>query len=143
MNNDARTLEQLKQVDLFSSLSGRTLKRVLEAGRPVTHQAGKVIVEEGDGSIAFHLVIAGSAAVDVGGSARPPIGIGGYFGEVALLDGKPRTATVTAGPDGLVTFLIRRSDFLELLDKHPEMHRPIIEVLCQRLRDEQAGSHAR
>lgn len=136
MNHDARTLELLTQVDLFATLPARTLRRILASGRPVPHAAGKVVLAEGDGSLAFHLIIAGSAHVDVAGAPRRPLGIGDHFGEIALLDGKPRTATVTAGPDGLVTFYLRRFDFLELLDKHPEMYRAIIEVLCRRIREE-------
>lgn len=140
MNEYERTLQQMKNVDLFATLSERTLKRIIDAGRSVTHPAGKVIVSEGDGSIGFHLVVAGSALVDVAGATRTSLGLGDYFGEIALLDGKPRTATVTANSGGVDTLFIRSVDFLELLEKHPEMYKPIVAVLCRRIRDERGQS---
>jgi CRP/FNR family cyclic AMP-dependent transcriptional regulator len=134
MTDDEQILDQLTAVDLFGGLSGRDVKRLAASGRRVEHRAGHEIVSEGGGSAGFHLIVDGSASVAVGGKPRPELGPGQYFGEISLLDGKPRTATVVAGPDGIVTFSLTAFDFHALLDKHPELSRPIIEGLCARLR---------
>jgi CRP/FNR family cyclic AMP-dependent transcriptional regulator len=140
MTDDEQVLDQLKAVDLFATLAGRDLKRVAASGRRVEHAAGHEIVSEGGGSAGFHLVVGGSASVEVGGKKRPELGPGQYFGEISLLDGKPRTATVVAGPNGIVTFSLSAVDFNGLLEKHPELSKPIIVGLCARLRAAEAAS---
>lgn len=139
MAADPNISKHLKAVDLFAGLSDRNLKRVVEAGRAVTHNPAHVVIAEGSGSLAFHLILEGTAQVDVSGSQREALSPGAYFGELALLDGKPRSATITAGPEGLTAFVLDGSDFSRLLEAHPEMNRPIIEGLCARLREERAG----
>ncbi len=130
---------QLKAVPFLSSLSSRDLKHVAELGRTVTHAAGREVVVEGSGSVGFHLVLGGSAEVDVHGAARPPMTVGEHFGEISMLDGKPRTASVKAGPDGLTTFAITAWAFSGLVKKHPEMLEPIVQTLCARLRSSEAS----
>ncbi len=134
MTSDDQILDQLKAVDLFASLSGRDLKRLAASGRRVDHAAGHEIVSEGGGSAGFHLIVGGSASVEVGGKQRPELGPGKYFGEISLLDAKPRTATVVAGAAGVVTFSLTAIDFNGLLEKHPELSKAIIVGLCARLR---------
>lgn len=134
MSGSTEIVDQLTAVDLFTSLSARELKSVASAGRRVEHAAGKEIVTEGGGSVGFHLVLEGEAEVQVGGAARPPLHVGQYFGEISLLDGKPRTASVTAGPQGVVTWSLTSWDFHGLLEKYPSMTKAIITGLCARLR---------
>lgn len=126
--------DRLRAVDLFSTLSGRELKHLAGAGRTVVHRAGDEVVSEGNEGVGFHLILEGEACIDVGGETRPNLQVGEYFGEVSVLDGKPRTASVRAGDDGLSTFSITSWKFSGLLDKNPEMAKPIIAGLCARLR---------
>lgn len=136
--------EQLGTVELFAALSPRDLRGVAAAGRRVEHAPGHEVLVEGGGSVGFHLVLEGEALVEVGGDDRPSLTRGDSFGEISVLDGRPRTASVTAGPAGLVTFAITAWAFASLLDKHPEVARAVIRELCARLRSvEQAAVRAR
>ena len=136
--------EHLKDVELFASLSPRDLRGVAAAGRLVTHAPGHEVVVEGGGSVGFHLVVDGEALVEVGGDNRPSLTRGDCFGEISVLDGLPRSASVTAGPQGLTTFAITAWSFGALLDKQPQVARAVITDLCARLRSvEQAAVRAR
>jgi CRP/FNR family transcriptional regulator, cyclic AMP receptor protein len=132
--------ERLGGVDLFSGLSRRDLDRIARSGRTVDHEPDKEIVTEGRDGIAFHLVLTGSADVEIGGQHRRQLGADDYFGEISLLDGKPRTATVRAGRDGLRTFAITSWDFHSLLREKPQIAQELLVTLCARLRDAEASA---
>ena len=136
----ATITERLSQVDLFSGLSQRNLARIARSGREVDHKPGKDVVTQGRGGIAFHLVLGGSADLEIGGQLRKRLDAGDYFGEISLLDGKPRTATVRAGGDGLRTFAITAWEFQALLKEQPRIARALLVTLCARIRDTQEAS---
>jgi len=140
MADNADTVDRLRQVDLFSSLSGRQLKHLASVGQVLRHDPGYDVVIEGHGGVGFHLILSGEATVQVGGAARPALGPGEYFGEISVLDGHPRSATVTAGDAGLETFSLSAWQFAALLEKNPEMAMPIITGLCARLRAVEAAA---
>jgi len=133
MAADPAIVEALGKTDLFGSMSPRALKQVAGVAREVRHQDGKEITAEGAGGIGFHLITDGSAAVVVHGDARPDLGPGDYFGEISLIDGKPRSATVTAKGD-LTTISLVSWDFTPLLDKEPEVSKALLMVMCARVR---------
>ncbi len=132
--------ERLGRVDLFSGLSHRDLDRLARSGRTVDHDPDKEIVTEGRDGLSFHLVLGGSADVEIGGRHRRRLGTDDYFGEISLLDGKPRTATVRAGSDGLQTFAITSWDFHSLLRERPQVAQELLVTLCARLRDAEASA---
>lgn len=135
--------EELARVDLFSSLSRRDLARIARLGQAVDHPPGKAVVAEGRRGIAFHLILEGSADVEIGGRPRGRLGAGDYFGEISLLDGKPRMATVRAGTDGLRTFAVTAWEFRSLLDERPQVARALLLTLCARLRNAEAAAKSR
>ena len=105
----------------------------LGGSRPVDHAAGKEITEEGGSATGFHLIRTGTASVTVGGQPRAGLGPGQYFGEISLIDGKPRSATVTAdGP--LQTISLASWSFKPILDEQPGVARALLVVMCERLR---------
>src|SRR6476469_10980782 len=109
--SDRRSPEDLlAQVDLFSGLSRRQMRTLLDHGRTVAHETGHEIASEGSGSLAFHLVLDGAASVTVGDSQVRTLGTGDYFGEISLIDGRPRSATVTA-TEPTTTLAIPHQDF--------------------------------
>lgn len=124
----------LAGTDLFAGVSGRTLKKLAANGQIVDHVAGHELISQGGDGVAFHLVLDGEILIDVGGQERPSLGVGEYFGEISLLDGKPRTATAKAGPAGARTWALTTWKFRPLLEEHPEMCRPLLATLCARLR---------
>jgi CRP/FNR family transcriptional regulator, cyclic AMP receptor protein len=130
----------LSQIDLFHDMSVKALRRLVGSGREVLHQDGHRVIGEGsDLAVAFHVVLEGQAIVTSVGMPRRTMGPGDHFGEISLIDGQPRSATVVAqGP--LRTFAIPRDAFQLLLDDHPEVARGLLLVLCRRLRQIEASA---
>jgi CRP/FNR family cyclic AMP-dependent transcriptional regulator len=89
-------IAKLAGVPLFSACSKGELALIARAAKEVSHEAGTVLAREGEGGIGLFLILEGKARVTVGGRPRAELGSGDFFGEIALLDGGPRTATVTA-----------------------------------------------
>jgi CRP-like cAMP-binding protein len=133
MAADTTVVEALAGTDLFGSLSSKALKRVAGTAKTVRHAAGKHVTEEGGRGVGFHLIVEGTASVSVGGSRRPDLGPGDYFGEISLIDGKPRSASVTAETD-LVTISLVSWAFSPLLSEEPELAKALLLVMCARLR---------
>jgi CRP/FNR family transcriptional regulator, cyclic AMP receptor protein len=131
-------VERLAKVDLFTGFSRKSMVKLSRSGREVQHEPGHEIASEGGGAAGFHLILAGEARVEVGGVARRELGPGDHFGEISLVDGKPRSATVRAGDDGLRTFAIPVWEFRSLLEEHPEMTRALLDNLCARIRSVEA-----
>ena len=123
----------LAAVPLFAGLPSRHLSAVAKLAREVRHEEGTEIAAQGRGALAFHVITDGTATVSVNGTLRRTLGAGEYFGEISLLDGEPRSATVTAGP-GLTTLALTRTDFLRLVDSEPTLARALIVALCGRIR---------
>jgi CRP-like cAMP-binding protein len=127
----------LAEIDLFSGLSSRQLTKVVKSARTVNHEAGRQIAAEGLGALAFHLVIEGTAKVSIGGREVRTLGPGDYFGEISMIDGRPRSATVeSVGP--LVTLAISHLDFLALVEAEPAFARGLLNTLCSRIREAEA-----
>lgn len=135
MSYDATsTVAMLAKVDLFSGLSGRQLRKLEKLTRSVDHSSGQTVATEGHGPLAFHLIAGGTASVSVQGSEVRSLGAGDYFGEISAIDGKPRSATITA-TSALKTLAIPHHEFDRLLSDEPEFAHTILLVLCSRLRD--------
>ncbi len=129
--------EMLAAVDLFTGLTRRQLRKLLDRGRRVPHEKGKQVATEGLGSLAFHLILEGHASVSVAGSEVRTLGSGDYFGEISMIDGRPRSATVTAADD-MTTLAIPHQEFERLLADEPDFARALLKTLCARVRDAEA-----
>ena len=113
-----RKLEQLAQVQMFSSLNKKELRLIAKTAEVVTVKAGTEIVTEGTIGHEFYLVLSGRATVRRNGRKVATLGPGRYFGELALLDRGRRSATVVADTDMEVAVLGQR-EFLGVLDEVP------------------------
>ena len=135
MTDDAM-LEQLRAVPLFAGLKDRQLKDLLGRTRVVEHTAGE-IVEEGTKGVGFHLILDGTVTVLQHGKVRRTLGPGDYFGEISLIDGKPRSASIR--PEGAVTTLsLTAWNFQPLLEKHPQLNHELLLGLCAHVREAEA-----
>ncbi len=132
---DANEIQaRLAPIDLFQGLSKRALKQLVRSGRQTEHPDGHEVITEGAGAIGFHLIVAGTARVTSGGSVRRELGTGDYFGEISVIDGQPRTASVEA-VGSLRTFVIYPHVFNSLLDDNPVFARRVLLLMCKRLRE--------
>jgi CRP/FNR family cyclic AMP-dependent transcriptional regulator len=127
-------LQMLKSVSLFEGLTNKELEAVLRAGKDVTHEAGDAIVEQGKRGVGFHLITDGKARVLVRGRTQAHLKPGDYFGEMSLLDGQPRSATVRAETE-VRTLSLASWDFLPIVDRHPSIARKMLLEMSRRLRE--------
>jgi CRP-like cAMP-binding protein len=130
----ARRIELLGRMPLFTACSQRELGQVAALTVPAELKKGTVMTREGAaGGLAF-IIATGRAEVSRGGKRLARLGPGDVVGELSLIDGEPRSATVTAVSDLEVLELDRR-DLLKLMRKAPSVVRKLLESLAQRLRE--------
>jgi CRP/FNR family cyclic AMP-dependent transcriptional regulator len=124
---------------MFCNLSNRHLNEVAKYADQSSVKAGKVLAEEGHLGWEFVFILEGKARVEKGGKVINRLASGDFFGEVSLIDGGPRTATVIAETD--MTLLVVNSQSLDhLLDTVPGLQKKILISLCQYFRRAEAGS---
>ena len=131
----------LASVPLFAGLSHRHLKGIAALGKVQRLPAFTVMVRQGDKANSFYLLLDGAAVVRPPGRRAVKLGVGDYFGELALLDKSPRSASVEATEEVLV-MRIPRNDFLRMLEKEPKVSLRLLQTLASRLRtSERSTSH--
>jgi CRP/FNR family cyclic AMP-dependent transcriptional regulator len=126
-------ISALKAVPLFNDVSDKDLLRILDIAKEVSHPDDSTVVEEDSSAVGFHLILKGTADILVGGKHVGTFGPGDYFGEMSLVDGRPRSASVIAH-DGLSTLVIPSWNFDGLMRQHPDMMRAMLIVLSDRVR---------
>ena len=123
----------IANVPIFSDCSTKDLAAVARGLKEVRHKSGTVIAREGDPGIGLFVIAEGSAKVSIGGKTKAKLGFGDFFGEIALLDGGPRTATVTAETD-VTLFGLTEWVFRGLLQEHPAIAVKTLQSMAGRLR---------
>jgi len=129
----------LSSVPFFESFSGDDLRRVVELSNRVDAAAGAVLMDQGDPGTDCFVIVDGEASVYVRGEHIASLGPGSMVGEMALIDHRPRTATVVADTDmSLLRF--RTSAFRTLLDEMPKASERVMTALRARLERTEVGS---
>jgi len=126
-------IRHLEKVSFLAECTQRQLRAVAALSKVVEMPAGSVLMRAGEPGDEFFVIIDGAAMVEISPRKRRRMGPGEFVGEMSLLDGEPRSATVTAGP-GLETLALTRTDFLSLVDSEPSLARALIVALCGRIR---------
>jgi len=134
--------DELTAVPLFSTLSRKDLSRLGRAVVERKYKKGETIVKEGEQAVAFFMITKGRVAVSRGGKTKngqplAEFGAGQVFGEMALLDGMPRDATVKA-IDDTECLVLSRWDFVAELRTNPHIAVAMLPILSRRLRDANA-----
>ena len=129
-------VEVVKRVPLFEDLNKRELGQVARLFKERRFSAGETVAKEGAGGAAFFLIDAGEATVTLGGNPRATLTSGDYFGEIALIDGGARSATVTASSE-LVCWGLTYWDFRPLVQGNATISWKLLQSLAKRLRDTQ------
>lgn len=138
MPTDKEMIDRLRSVYLFEGLSDKDLQAMVGRATEVDHSAGHEIVTEGHGGVGFHLILDGHAQVLLHGQRHGWLGPGDYFGEMSLIDGQPRSATVRADTP-VRTLSMTAWDFKPLLDD-PEVTKKLLLGVCKRLRSAEGVS---
>lgn len=128
-----RKQQLLGGVSLLAACSQRELSRICSLTDEIDVPAGRVVTEEGQPGREFFLVVHGRATVKIRGRKVGSLGSGDCFGEMALLDQGPRSATVVADTDMELMVLDSRS-FSALIDEVPSVARKLFRQLAERLR---------
>src|SRR5437660_12869892 len=137
MRARSQYLEHLARVPLFAACSKKDLQTLARATEDVRVPAGKVLVQEGKPGQEFFLIVDGEAIVRRGGRKIAKLGPGQYFGELALLDRGPRSATVVAETDMRLLVLGQR-EFSGVIDDVPGLGHRLLSVMAARLREADA-----
>jgi CRP/FNR family transcriptional regulator, cyclic AMP receptor protein len=131
MANDS-TEDLLAQVPLFKGLPKKDLDRVASLTTRVEVPAGTVLAKEGTEGYEFLIILSGEIEVIRGGDVISMTGPGGYVGEIALLEHRPRTATLVTKTE-CVLEVINRLEFATLLEDEPEIGTQIKATAAERI----------
>jgi CRP-like cAMP-binding protein len=131
-------LGTLEEVPLFDGLSKRHLRRVAKLARIRRFASGAAMVRAGEPGKSFFVLLDGNAKVVRPGARSRRLGIGDYFGEMALLDDAPRSADVVADGD-VLALTIDRAGFTKLLRAEPQLAQVLLRTLAARLRAAEAS----
>ena len=127
----------LTQAPIFAGLNKRQLRSLAKVTGVVRFEPAKTIVKEGSRDRSFYVILEGSVTVQIGSRNVAHLEAGQFFGEMAILDGDPRVASVIA--DSPTTCLdLAGGDFVDLLSREPTLAVTLLRELARRLRSAEA-----
>jgi CRP-like cAMP-binding protein len=129
----AVSADLLRLVPLFRGLTDRSFEAIASLASETRHGAGDVLVRQGEPGHEFIIIVSGRALVERDGKRVRELGPGDFLGEISLVDGSPRTATVTA-LDAIDALCIHRDGFIDLIDRIPVFRLEVFSALTQRIR---------
>ena len=131
-------IDCLEEVNLLEGCSRRQLRAIAKISKVVEVPRGTMLARSGDPGDEFFLILDGAAHVEVSPRKRSKLGPGQYFGEMRLLDGEPRSATVVADTP-LRLLVIKRRNFSTLLREAPDLAQSLMATLSRRVRHAEAS----
>jgi CRP/FNR family cyclic AMP-dependent transcriptional regulator len=123
--------EVLRKVGLFESLSDHDVERLAKSLTERIFSEGDVILNQGERGVDFYVIGEGAVNYSVDGEVVGTGGPGDYFGELALVNNRPRTATVTAATD-VTAYGMIRLDLRALADKNADIAAGLQQVMARR-----------
>lgn len=123
----------LQRVELFAGMDRRQTEQIGRLLKERRFIKGETVIMEGTGGAAFFIIVSGEATVSSKGVNLASLGPGEYFGEVALIDGGPRSATVTASTD-LVCYGLTFWEFRPLVERNGTIGWKLLQALAKQLR---------
>jgi len=126
-------LEQLRRVPLFAGLGKRELAELTTLADEIGVDDGRTLTREGESGHEFFVVLEGKVAVEIGGRQVAELGPGDFLGEIALIDGKPRSAT-TRVVGNTKLLVVGHREFHQLMADFPSVQTAVLQVLAQRVR---------
>lgn len=134
-------LELLGGVPLFSACTKKDLARIASLADEIEVPKGRVLIRQGEPGWECFVIVEGRAKATMRGRRTTRLGPGSFFGEMSLLDGGPRSATVTAETD-LSLLVLSSRNFFSLIDDVPAVARRILRGMAERLRDAEPAQPA-
>ncbi len=119
------TDDRLASISIFSELSKKELRKISRLMTEISIDAGRVLIRQGDPGREFMIIRSGDAEVIRNGKKIAEVGAGDFLGELAVLSGAPRNASVIATSDMVIEALNRR-EFMSLLDENPKIAKKIL-----------------
>ncbi len=129
----------LRPVPLFADLSTAELKKLARLMDEVDVKQGTVIIREGNTGGEFFIIVEGEIAIRRGSRRLGTLGPGDFFGEIALIDKGPRSATAIAETACRLMVLASR-EFHSMLNAEPKVERKILRTLAARVREMRPGA---
>jgi CRP/FNR family transcriptional regulator, cyclic AMP receptor protein len=130
-------VDSLRAIPLFADLSTRDIKRLAGSMTERSFAPGDAVVSEGTGGIGFFVILDGHAKVSQHGEERAVLGAGDYFGEMALIDGDHRAASVHADGE-LRCAAMTAWNFRPFVKQQPDVAWALLTALVKRVRETQA-----
>jgi len=127
------SVDTLKKVPLFAGLDDKELQEIANSMRERRFKAGDTVTQEGAGGVGFFVVEEGEASVVVGGETRGSVKPGDYFGEIALINESPRTATLTATTD-MLCYGMTPWDFRPLVETNSTIAWKLLTAMAEKMR---------
>ncbi len=125
-------VESLRRAPLFADLSKDELQQLAKSTEDLEVPEGKVLCREGEPAQEFFVIIEGEADVTRQGQRLSTLSDGDFFGEIALIEDIPRTATVTATKP-LRFFVLTRQSFWRMVERMPAVERKVLRALAKRV----------
>ena len=125
-------VDSLARAPLFQDLSKDELRQLAGVTEDLEVDEGRVLCREGEAASEFFVIIDGDVEVTAGGRHLRTLSDGDFFGEIALIEDIPRTATVTATTP-LRFFVLTRQSFWSMIERMPEVERKILRALAKRV----------
>lgn len=126
--------EVLRRVPLFQGMTDTAIDAIADLATESTYPTDADLVREGEPGETFIVIARGSASVHAGGKILRTLATGDFLGEISLLDGGPRTATVTA-LEPVDALVISRDGFDRLMQQNPVIRLDILQALTRRVRE--------
>ena len=126
-------VDTLKKVPLFAGLDNKELLQIASSMRERKFKAGDTVTQEGAGGVGFFVVEQGQADVSIGGESKGSVGPGDYFGEIALINESPRTATLTARTD-MLCYGMTPWDFRPLVESNSTIAWKLLTAMAEKMR---------
>jgi CRP/FNR family cyclic AMP-dependent transcriptional regulator len=126
-------VELIKKVPLFAGCSKRELEEIAHIADEIDLNEGKEMTRQGSRGREFFVLLEGEADVSKDGESINKLGAGDFFGEIALVEDTPRTATVTATSPVRALVITDRA-FKRLLEEQPEIQRKVLVALAERVK---------
>ncbi len=133
MTAQSKYVEHLRRVPLFGGIPDSGLDSIARQLSERSYEPGAVIVKQGEPGVGFYLIDEGKVEVEQGGRSLATLGPGDFFGELALLEDVPRTATVIARAPTRCLQLVRWN-FRAILKENPDIAVRLLETAVRRLR---------